>query len=116
MKVGFITDYYPPFNPGGSEWSVNYLGQELKKENIEVVVITPNYGASNFEVINNLDVFRFPSFKTLKNNRSVINPIWQDNPIFFLWSGWFIYKLIKNQKIDIIHVHGKFTIPGSLLA
>lgn len=116
MKILFVVDYFTPFNPGGSEWSIYYLAQGLKNRGIESIVITPNYGSKQEDVIDGIKVFRFPGKIKIKDKRSTINPIWQNNPLFFLWSSYWIVKLVTREKIDILHVQGKFTIPGAYIA
>ncbi|MBI2596243.1 glycosyltransferase family 4 protein [Candidatus Daviesbacteria bacterium] len=111
-----VSDYYPPFNPGGSEWSVLYLSKALQDKDINNIIVTPNYGTRAEEIIVGTRVIRFPSFKKASGSRSVINPIWQNNPFFFIWSAVFIYKIAKKEKVDILHIHGKFLIPGGYCA
>ena len=105
-KIAFIVDYYSPFTPGGSEWSVYYLAEQLKQNKVESIIITPNYGAKNEEIIDGIKVIRFPIFKKPKDNRSVINPIWQNNPLFFLWSAFWIAKIcFENSCSNYLPVH-----------
>ncbi len=133
MKILILVDYYAPFNPGGSEWSVYYLSKALSKRSIDNLVLTPNYGAKNNEVVSGVKVLRFPfyrkilkaslldepssfAYKSLKESRKVINPVWQNNPFFFLWSAYWIYKIAKEYRVDLIHINAKFTIPGGIIA
>ncbi len=116
MKIGLVTDYYTPFTPGGSEWSVYYLSQSLLANNVENIILTPNYGSLAYENIDGVMVKRFPMYKKAKDTRSVINPIWQNNLFFFLWSSWWLIKIINEEKLDLLHVHGKFLIPGAVIA
>ncbi len=116
MKIALLADYYAPFNPGGSEWSVFYLAKSLKEKNIESVILTPNYGAVDEEVVSGIRVIRLPMYKKTKLTRSVINPIWQNNPFFFIWSAFWISKVVNKDKLDVLHVQGKFLIPGAVIA
>ncbi|GEM_PF-1759353 len=116
MKVILVSDYFYPFTPGGAEWSVYELGKSLKKKGINPVIVTLNYGAEPSEVYDGLQIVRIPFFKKLTQTRQVVNPIWQNNPIFFLVSSYQLLKLIKQEKPKIIHVHGKFLIPAALIA
>ncbi len=115
MKIFLVSDYFYPFTPGGSEWSVYELAKALKKNNIEVVIVTINYGAKTEEHYHKVKVVRIPFFKKLKSSRSVVNPIWQNNPIFFLSSTYHLYRIVKKENPDIIHIHGKFLIPASII-
>ena len=92
MKIAYLVDYYYPFTPGGSEWSIYYLAKQLSQKNIDCLIITPNYGAKDEEIIDGIRVIRIPILNKLKNSRSVINPIGQNNPLFFLWSGYVLRR------------------------
>src|SRR5437868_5641348 len=98
MKILYAVDYYYPFTPGGSEWSVYYLAKSLQERNVGIKIITPNYGDKPQDIVNGIKVTRFGNPIKSSNKRRVINPIWQNNPIFFLWSSFSIYKIIKKEK------------------
>ena len=116
MKVFLLSDYFYPFNPGGSEWSVYELGQSLKKEGLTPLIVTLNYGAAEEENYHGMKILRLPFYKKLKSQRQVVNPIWQNNPIFFLTSAFHLIKAIRNENPDLLHVHGKFLIPPAIIA
>src|SRR5579884_1201625 len=116
MKVLFLVDYYPPFNPGGSEWSTHYLADALRKKGVNAIVLTPNYGAPGREKVKGIEVIRFNTPFRVKDNRSVINPVFQNNTLFFVWSAIAITKNAFFQKVDILQVNGKYLIPGAYLA
>jgi glycosyltransferase involved in cell wall biosynthesis len=116
MKILLAIDYYWPFTPGGSEWSTYYLAKSFLEKGVETKILTPNYGALAREKVDGIDVIRFPNLAKLSNNRSVINPFWQNNPLFFLFSALMIFKEIRKENPDIVHVQGKFLIPGAFLA
>ena len=42
MKIFLIADYFYPFNPGGSEWSVYELGKAFVKHKLSPVIVTLN--------------------------------------------------------------------------
>ena len=116
MKVFLLSDYFYPFNPGGSEWSVYELGQSLKKEGLTPLIVTLNYGAAEEENYHGMKILRLPFYKKLKSQRQVVNPIWQNNPIFFLTSAFHLVKAIRDKNPDLLHVHGKFLIPPAIIA
>jgi glycosyltransferase involved in cell wall biosynthesis len=39
-------------------------------------------------------------------------PLWFNNPIYYLYSAW----QISRQDFDLIHVHGKYILPGAVIA
>lgn len=116
MKVLLVTDYFYPFNPGGTEWSVYELARSLKKNKVNTKIVTLNYGAKSEELFDGLEIIRLPFFKKISSKRKVVNPIWQNNPIFFLVSTIQILKLIQEEGPDILHIHGKFLIPAGVIA
>lgn len=115
MKVIQLSDYFFPFTPGGSEWSVFELSKALSKAKIDSIVVTLNYGAKNQEIIEGVKVIRMPFFKKLKDKRSVVNPFWQNNPVFMILSTIQFLKVVKKQKPDLLHVHGKYLIPAAII-
>lgn len=116
MKVILLSDYFYPFNPGGAEWSVFELAKALIGQKLEPIVITLNYGAASEENYHGVKIIRLPFFKKLKNKRTVVSPIWQNNPIFFLSSSLSLLKVIRVEKPNLIHAHGKFLIPAAIIA
>ena len=107
MKILLVSDYFYPFTPGGSEWSVYELARALKKNNVEVVIATLNYGAKTKDVYRKVKVIRIPFLKKLQSSRSVVNPIWQNNPFFFISSAYHLFRIVKSENPNIIHIHGK---------
>lgn len=116
VKIALVTDYFYPFTPGGAEWSVYDLAKSLKVRGVESSVITINYGAKSNESFNGLNIVRIPFLKKLNKNRSVVNPIWQNNPFFFLTSAIHLVRAINKEKPDVLHVHGKFLIPAAIIS
>ena len=41
-----------------------------------------------------------------------LSPLWFNNPFYYLYSAWQICR----QKFDLIHVHGKYILPGAVMA
>ncbi len=50
-----------------------------------------------------------------ENNRQgqALSPLWFNNPLYYFYSAWQIYR--KNN-FDVIHVHGKYILPGAVIA
>jgi glycosyltransferase involved in cell wall biosynthesis len=80
------------------------------------VIITPNYGTKTYEETDGFKIYRFPFYKKLKEKQNLPGTFYYTNPIWFLWLSWHIYKFVKKNKIDIIHVHGKFSVPSACFA
>lgn len=116
MKVLLVSDYFYPFTPGGSEWSVYELAQALKLNHVDSQVLTLNYGALETEVYQGVRITRIPFSKKITNSRRVVSPIWQNNPLFWITSAFHLIKSIQSIKPDIIHVHGKFLTPAAIIS
>lgn len=114
-KVAFIIEYFPPFAQGGAEWSTYYLAKDFLKKKIDCVVITPNLGAKSREIIEGVQVKRFPFYLKAKEDKLPGNFSYT-NPLWIIWSAFFLYLYIKRENIDIIHIQGKYSIPGVILA
>ena len=111
-----LTEYFTPFDFGGSEWSTYYLAKGLAKKGFDITALTPNYGkAPNSEKNDGINIVRFPFYKKLKQNKQ-LSPFWQSNILWILWSSFFTIKYCFKEKIDIIHVQGKYFLPAAIVA
>jgi len=115
MKILLLADYFYPFNPGGSEWSVFELAKSLKKLQHDAKVVTMNYGTRKTDTYFGVPIIRLPFFKRTKQKRSVVSSIYLNNPFFFVYSAFHFYKICKKEKPNIIHIHGKFLIPAGIV-
>jgi glycogen synthase len=115
VKIALINEYFPPFAPGGAEWSSYYLGQALAKRGHQVTVITPNYGTVAEEVMAGFRVVRFAYPARLKDKRN-LNLRWLASPFFYLWSAFQIWWIGRQNPFDILHAENKYMIPGAWVA
>jgi len=103
MKILFICDYYPPYAPGGAEWSSYYLVKALQKGGHRVKVLTPNY-----------EKLPWP-FKLKKGQKTL--PFWvNNNPVYYFFTFFWIVRAYLKEKPDIVHLQSRFSIPGAVLA
>lgn len=116
MKVLLLSDYFYPFTPGGAEWSVYELALAFKNKGIGVKIVTLNYGTVEKEIYKDLEIIRLPFAKKLSGSRKVVNPFWQNNPIFFITSAYHLIKVIREENPDVVHVNGNFLIPAAIIA
>src|SRR6267143_1937434 len=59
-SVLFASEYYPPFAPGGAEWSTAAWAAALVRRGHRVTVVTPNYGAAAREDRDGATIIRMP--------------------------------------------------------
>src|SRR3989344_3251708 len=102
------------------------LSRLLAKKGHNIVVLAPHYpGAKKFELMGDLKVYRFPYFYPLRYQRLCYEGGILENmkksflakvqAPFLLVSEYFhIARIIKKEKIDIIHAH--WIIPQGFLA
>lgn len=117
MRIGLVSEYYPPYTSGGAEWSTQLLAQELaaRPEIERVVVITPNHGAASLEATGNLVVERFAF--PFKLHKKRIHPYGLlANPAFYGYSAWQIMRLVRKYKLDVLHVQNKQSVVGAVWA
>lgn len=117
IKIGFVSEYFPPFTPGGAEWSTYYLAKDLsKRKDIKIIVLTPNYGADKYEQDQQLEIIRFPFYRKIKKINDKLSEFEHSNPIWVFWQTWNILKNFKNSDLDLIHVQGKYSLVATYLA
>ena len=118
MKIGIVNEYYPPFAPGGAEWSTLFLADLLtRQEGIEgVVVITPNYGAPAYEENDGVIVERFPVPVKIARGRRIVSYGWLANPVFYAHSARHIKRCIHAHRLDLVHGQNKQVIVGTVWA
>ncbi len=111
-----LSEYFYPFDRGGSEWSTYYLAKALVKKGYQIIILTPNYGSKIQEIWHKITIIRFPIGKKLKNNQENLTPFWQTNLFWFIQSFLTVFRECRRNKVDIIHVQGKYFLPAAVLA
>lgn len=107
-----LTEYFPPFDFGGTEWSTFYLARGLAKRKIEIIIATPNYAnLKEKEFIEGFQVIRFPFYKKTKKQ---LSPFWQTNMLWIILTSLVTFWLCLRKKVDIIHVQGKYFLPAAI--
>ncbi|MCX6816713.1 MAG: glycosyltransferase family 4 protein [Candidatus Beckwithbacteria bacterium] len=107
MNIIFLSEYAYPHAVSGAEYSLHALAEGLRRR-IKVVILSPDLGGRSPDL-------KFPFPKKIKPGR-ILSPLWFNNPFFWFYSAYFIIKTIRQKKIDLIHVHGKYILPGAVLA
>jgi len=107
MNILFLNEYADPHIVSGAERSMKTLSEAISKK-IKVYTLSPNLGGHSKDV-------RFPFPKKIKPGK-ILTPLWFNNPLFWLYAAFYIRKTIKDKKIDLIHVHGKYILPSAIIA
>jgi glycosyltransferase involved in cell wall biosynthesis len=115
MNIGLVNEYFPPFAPGGAEWSVLALAQGLAQSH-RVAIITPNYGASGVEELDGIRIYRFAYPARLEPGQTTVRFRWLANPLFYLYSAMRIGRITRHEHLDILHAQNKYSLPGTWLA
>jgi len=112
MNLLFANEYADPHFVSGAEYSMQALVEALK-EKVKLFILSPNLGHQPRD--KKVKHIKFPFLKKLKPGKS-LTPLWFNNPIFRLYASYWIIKAIKTNKIDLIHVHGKYILPAAIVA
>ncbi len=96
MKILFLNEYAPSRAVSGAEFSMMALAEGLRLSGQTVSILTPEW----------------------KKNQpgEGLSPLWFNNPIYFIYSAWQIFRAVKKYRTDLIHVHGKYILPGAVIA
>lgn len=114
--VVFAAEYYPPFAPGGAEWSNARWAAALARHGHRVVVVTPNYGAPRREDVDGVRVERFPFPVRLRPGQVEAGWLVHRNPLFHLYFAWWIRRIGRQAGVDVVHAQHKGALVGAWLA
>ncbi len=115
MNIGLVNEYFPPFAPGGAEWSTLALALKLAQSH-RVTVVTPNYGAAASEELDGIRIYRFDYRARLEAGQTTVRFRWLANPLFYLHSARQIARVARRERLDILHAQNKYSLPGAWLA
>lgn len=101
--VLFACEYYPPFAPGGGEWTNAAWAAALIQHGCRVVVVTPNYGASPHEERDGVTVHRVPSPVRLAPGSREAGWLVHRNPIFHRYFARQVARVVRHEGVDLIH-------------
>jgi len=115
MKILFATEYWPPFAPGGAEWTNLAWAQALARRGHRVVVVTPNYGADSREEHDDVVVVRPPApFPTrLSPGQHETRWLVSRNPLFHAWLARWIRRVGAAEGADLVHAQNKGAVVGA---
>jgi len=115
-SVLFASEYYPPFAPGGAEWSTAAWAAALVRRGHRVTVVTPNYGAAAREDRDGATIIRVPFPVTLRPGPGEARFLVHRNPLFHLYFAWQVRRAARAADAQIIHAQGKAALVGCWLA
>jgi len=116
MRILFSTEYYPPFAPGGSPWSIRHLAEALARRGHDVTVVTPNYGAMAEETIGGVRVRRFLFWRRLPAGPSMAKLRDLVSPRFH----WRLFRAVRavgrEVGAEVFHAQEKHALVGTYFA
>jgi glycosyltransferase involved in cell wall biosynthesis len=116
VRICLVNEYFPPFAPGGAEWSMEALGRALAARGHRVIVVTPNWGAAAREERDGLLIVRFPFPVRLAPGRRPASPKWLANPLTYLWAGLALARVVRRERAEVIHAQNKHSLIPAVLA
>jgi glycosyltransferase involved in cell wall biosynthesis len=114
--VLFASEYYPPFAPGGAEWSTAAWAAALSRRGHPVTVVTPNYGAAAREEQDGVQIVRVPFPLKLRPGSGETRFLVHRNPLFHLYFAWHVRQVARAAGAGVIHAQGKAALVGCWLA
>jgi glycosyltransferase involved in cell wall biosynthesis len=116
VRIVFATEYWPPFAPGGAEWTNAAWATALGRRGHEVTVVTPNYGAAPREVREGVTVVRVPFPVKLAPGQAEAGWLVHRNPLFHLYFAWWIVRVARAARAEIVHAQNKGAVGAAWLA
>jgi glycosyltransferase involved in cell wall biosynthesis len=118
VRILFASEYYPPFAPGGGEWTIAAWAAALARRGHEVTVVTPNYGPAPLpESPPGVTVVRVP-FPISVPPGAQREARWfvHRNPFFYLYFAWQVARAARRARADLIHAQNKGALVPAWLA
>ena len=124
MKVLVLTTTFARRKKDVIPSFIDDLSKSLQKKGVEVIVVAPHHiGAKRNESMDGMKIYRFPYFFPAKYQKlayggGIPSNLKRSNlakiqvPLFFLSKLYYTYKVVRREKIDIIHSH--WIVPSGL--
>ena len=125
IRVLVLTTTFPRWKDDATPAFVYELSKRLQENGLEIVILAPHhYGAKKFEIIDGMKIYRFPYFLPAKYQKlayegGILPKLKSSNlakiqvPLLLLSELLYAIKIIKKEKIDVIHSH--WIIPSGLV-
>ena len=113
----FVSEYYPPFAPGGAEWTNAAWAAALVRRGHRVVVVTPNYGSAPRQSSEaGVDVVRVPFWFKLAGARDEAGWRAHRHPMWTLYFAIWIARVAYSKDARVIHAQTKRSLVAAWLA
>lgn len=109
----FATEYWPPFAPGGAEWTNAAWAEALARRGHRVIVVTPDYGASPREERDGVLVVRPPFSVKLRPGQQEAGWLLHKNPLFHAWVARWTRRVAEAEGVDLVHAQNKGALVGA---
>jgi glycosyltransferase involved in cell wall biosynthesis len=116
VKILFATEYWPPFAPGGAEWTNSAWAAALARRGHDVVVVTPNYGAEAREAQSGVRIVRVPFPVKLARGQAEAGWLLHRNPVFHAYFAWWIARVARAMGAELVHAQNKGALVAAWLA
>lgn len=125
MKILVLTTTFPRWINDSTPTFVYDLSKRLQENGVEIVILAPHHeGAKKYEILDGIKIYRFPYFYPAKYQGLVYDGGILSNlkrshlakiqiPLLFLSELFYSLKIIRKEKIDLIHSH--WIVPSGLI-
>lgn len=116
MRIGLVSDHYPPLAPGGAEWSIAALAEALEPRLERVVVAVAAAGSAGAEERGALRVERFREPISAFARGGAARPWALANPAFTAVTALRLARLGRAERLDLLHAQSHAALPAAFLA
>src|SRR5438552_1012975 len=116
VNVCLVNEYFPPFAPGGAEWSLEALARALARRGHRVTIVTPNWGAAPRQEYDGVHIVGFAFPKRLEPGRRLAPAKWLANPFFYGWAALAVLRTARREHAEVIHAQNKHSLIPATLA
>jgi len=115
VRIGLVTEYFPPFVVGGAELSTFQLAKALAREGHVVSVLTPNYGEVPEEIREEIRIHRFWFPQRLKAGE-LARSRYLENPFYPFYLMVRILFWAKRLGLEVLHAQNAHSFVGTFWA
>lgn len=115
MRIGFVSEYFPPFCVGGAELSSFQLARSLVRKGHIVDVLTPNYGGVSSETMEGVRIHRFWFPQHLKRGE-LARSRYLEQPLYPLYLAVQVFFWARRHRLEVLHAQNTHSLIGTLLA